>query len=30
MTNNSRDRSKLPMPDPAFGGTIGRTYQDSK
>src|SRR5262245_11434607 len=23
------DRSKLPMPEPPFGGRIGRTYQDS-
>lgn len=24
-----QDRSKLPMPDPPFTGTIGTTYQDS-
>src|SRR5262245_56741061 len=23
------DRSKLPMPEPPFGGKIGKTYQDS-
>jgi arylsulfatase len=26
----SGDRSKLPMPDPPFAGTIGKTYKESK
>jgi len=30
MTTEQLDRSKLPMPEPAFGGKIGKTYQDSK
>jgi arylsulfatase A-like enzyme len=30
MTNEQVDRSKLPMPQPPFGGKIGQTYQDSK
>ena len=30
MSKDTQDRSKLPMPEPPFGGTIGTTYKESK